>query len=68
MTYDRTYLLYAAILKGRKKQTSLDRFILKRPAGESEESVTKEARGMVKKKMIKQSEKRCKKKTKKTHN
>uniref|UniRef100_UPI00358F0D9F tigger transposable element-derived protein 1-like isoform X2 n=1 Tax=Myxine glutinosa TaxID=7769 RepID=UPI00358F0D9F len=32
------------ILKGRKKQTSLDRFLLKRPASESEESVAKKAK------------------------
>ena len=32
------------ILKGRKKQTSLDRFLLKRPARESEESVAKKAK------------------------
>ena len=32
------------ILKGRMKQTSLDRFLLKRPADESEESVVKKAK------------------------
>ena len=32
------------ILKGRKKQTSLDRFFFKQPAGESEESVAKKAK------------------------
>ena len=30
--------------KGRKKQTSLERFILKQPASENEESVPKKAR------------------------
>ena len=41
MSDDRTSLLYAAILTGRKKQISLDRFMLKRAASESEESVPK---------------------------
>ena len=33
------YSFIIAILKGRKKQISLDRFILQRPASEREESV-----------------------------
>ena len=44
MSYEGTRFSYAAIFNGRRKQTSLDTFMLKRSASESEESVPKKAR------------------------
>ena len=58
VTYERTSFSFTAVLKGRRKPISLDRFILKRPAIESEKSVfMRQESVMVKKKVIRRTEK-----------